>query len=456
VNAGKSTLVNALIGQCVAPTDVSECTRVVTWYRYGTPQRLDIKLRDGSVHEMLLGPDGRLPSALGVPPSQVLEIDVWLANNTLRSMTLIDTPGLGSLNEEFSSATEELLSMDRASREATAAADALVFLLNNEVKADELAMIREFRRRGGDGGGPMASVVAVLSKADKLGAGPAWRETAEAMAKRLAETLSDDLAVVVPMAGLLAETAEGALLTETDAFHLRIMAEMDPGEVALSVLSADRFVHADSTVPPEARVRLLELLDIRGVSESIELAREGTNGAAALRRELARRSGIADLRKALGEAFRHQGEVFKLRSAIDAISKCCFVPAGDADRSTLEELYDNLERFSVEPSAHRISEMEALYLCARGDVVLPDSMLEELRAMATGRDWPERLRVDTDDPETIRGAAVAGESRWRLFAFGSATTGQSRVARVMQRSFSVAWTSCGHVDALTERSGYES
>ena len=40
VNAGKSTLVNALLRQRVAPTDVSECTRYVTWYRYGVPERL--------------------------------------------------------------------------------------------------------------------------------------------------------------------------------------------------------------------------------------------------------------------------------------------------------------------------------------------------------------------------------------------------------------------------------
>jgi hypothetical protein len=33
VKAGKSTLLNALVGERVAPTDASECTRVVTWYR---------------------------------------------------------------------------------------------------------------------------------------------------------------------------------------------------------------------------------------------------------------------------------------------------------------------------------------------------------------------------------------------------------------------------------------
>ena len=37
VKAGKSTLLNALVGEQVAPTDAGECTRVVTWYRDGTP-----------------------------------------------------------------------------------------------------------------------------------------------------------------------------------------------------------------------------------------------------------------------------------------------------------------------------------------------------------------------------------------------------------------------------------
>ena len=35
VKAGKSTLVNALLGRRVAATDVGECTKVVAWYRYG-------------------------------------------------------------------------------------------------------------------------------------------------------------------------------------------------------------------------------------------------------------------------------------------------------------------------------------------------------------------------------------------------------------------------------------
>ena len=47
VKAGKSTLLNALVGEQVAPTDAGECTRVVTWYRDGTTPRIVLHPRDG-------------------------------------------------------------------------------------------------------------------------------------------------------------------------------------------------------------------------------------------------------------------------------------------------------------------------------------------------------------------------------------------------------------------------
>ena len=100
VKAGKSTLVNALLGQRVAPTDISECTRVVTWFKYGHPERLVINLRGGGEHVSQLASGGVLPRELDVPVEQVASVHAYLANTTLRSMTLIDTPGLGSVHDE--------------------------------------------------------------------------------------------------------------------------------------------------------------------------------------------------------------------------------------------------------------------------------------------------------------------------------------------------------------------
>src|SRR3954451_19497609 len=47
VKAGKSTLLNALVGERVAATDAGECTRVVTWYAHGEQARALARLRSG-------------------------------------------------------------------------------------------------------------------------------------------------------------------------------------------------------------------------------------------------------------------------------------------------------------------------------------------------------------------------------------------------------------------------
>ena len=46
--AGKSTFVNALLGENVAPTDAGVCTRVVTWYRHDTGASVEVTYRSGN------------------------------------------------------------------------------------------------------------------------------------------------------------------------------------------------------------------------------------------------------------------------------------------------------------------------------------------------------------------------------------------------------------------------
>jgi GTPase SAR1 family protein len=86
VNSGKSTLVNALLGQRVAPTNKSECTRLVTWFRYGHPQRVEIETAAGIVKALPLAPDGLLPETLGVPVETVKGLHCYLANDSLKDV----------------------------------------------------------------------------------------------------------------------------------------------------------------------------------------------------------------------------------------------------------------------------------------------------------------------------------------------------------------------------------
>ena len=48
VKAGKSTLLNALVGEQLAPTDAGECTKIVTWYQHGHTYRVTLDMADGT------------------------------------------------------------------------------------------------------------------------------------------------------------------------------------------------------------------------------------------------------------------------------------------------------------------------------------------------------------------------------------------------------------------------
>ena len=70
VKAGKSTLLNALVGEAIAATDAGECTRVVTWYVDGHSPSVTLHPRDGGPSRQLRikRVDGALDIDLGRRP----------------------------------------------------------------------------------------------------------------------------------------------------------------------------------------------------------------------------------------------------------------------------------------------------------------------------------------------------------------------------------------------------
>jgi len=100
LKSGKSTLLNALVGQELAATDAGECTRVVTWYRDGHTYRILAHPHNGPPRPVTPGPTGAARDLGGLRPEDVDRLVVDWPSAALRSMTLIDTPGLDSLSSE--------------------------------------------------------------------------------------------------------------------------------------------------------------------------------------------------------------------------------------------------------------------------------------------------------------------------------------------------------------------
>jgi hypothetical protein len=425
VKAGKSTIVNALLRQAVAPTDVSECTKLVTWFQYGNPQRVVADLEGGGSVELQLTRAGTLPAELSVGRGRAVAVRVYLANETLRSMTLIDTPGIGSVHDDLSMSTRELLAARRDTSAAAATADAVVLVLNAAMLKDDLDVLASFRAAGPLRSG--ANVVGVLSRADQLEdpSGDPWG-SAMRLAGRLAQQLRSDLATVVPVIGLLAETAETARLTEPDARNLTALAGLPQPELERLTWSTDRFLAADLPLSGESRSRLLARLDLFGLNRSAQLVREGVIGAGALRRSLSELSAIAEARRVLVTELDERGQLFKVASVLRALHALSFRPAEDGD-GRLAALRGDVEDVFLDPAMHEIAELEAAHELEAGGLAIDDDLVAEAGRLFA-RSGREHLTTD-------RSMAEDGMRRWRTVLATTTAPRVAAVARVVLRSY---------------------
>ncbi|WP_460774509.1 dynamin family protein [Microbacterium sp. GXF7504] len=317
VKAGKSTLLNALIGERVAPTDAGECTRAVTWYRHGHTPRITAHLVDGTRRVLPIERvDGRVDlSRTGIDAADTDHIDIRWPAESLRGMVLIDTPGIGSLSRDTSARSISFLTDPVAVPEA----DAAIYLLRH-LHATDLQFL-EALSHGRDHARGMA-VLAVLSRADEIGSG---RIDSMLSSTKIADRYRRDgelgaLALnAVPVAGLLAEAAR--TLREEEFAAFRKLAALDRATRDGMLVSVDRFLQPMSSSAPtvEERRRLLERFGVFGVRVAIALVRGGVQTSSALAERLVIQSGLNDVEEVVATQFRARAAALKARAVLDGL-----------------------------------------------------------------------------------------------------------------------------------------
>ena len=229
VNTGKSTLVNALVGSLVAPTATQELTSVPTVYVFGSPPSATAVMDDGGRAHLALSAAGPvLPSQL-LARTRMLEVQLQLA--TLREATILDTPGLGSVSSDNSPRTNTVL---LSTAEEQFDPDLVLYLVRDAFRPDDFDFIREFKSLDSLMGPSRRRIVAgVISHADSYGGG-AWQQVdpfVAAGAAASALVAGKDLAFVVPVSGLMAETARCGMLTEQFTTALAQLAPLSPEQL---------------------------------------------------------------------------------------------------------------------------------------------------------------------------------------------------------------------------------
>ena len=85
VKAGKSTLLNALVGEELAPTDAGECTKLVTWYIGGHAARGDRGAQGRAARAAPVQPEGgALDVDLGAPVDEFDHLEVSWPSSRLQ------------------------------------------------------------------------------------------------------------------------------------------------------------------------------------------------------------------------------------------------------------------------------------------------------------------------------------------------------------------------------------
>lgn len=411
VNAGKSTLLNAMVGETMAATDAAECTRLVTWYRYAPTPQLTLHPKTGASRQL---PVNRRNGALlvdldGTPAADVDRLVVDWPSRSLLDTTLIDTPGIASVTPETSQRTIAFLTPE----EQPTAADAVIYLMRH-LHATDLRFLEAFSEDGVAGSGGL-NAIAVLSRADEIGAG---RMDALMSARRIAARYRTDPRLVgrchqvVAVAGLLAQAGRSLRQDEFRAFADLAGAPRDETDALL--LSADRFLYrgprVEHLVPADTRRSLLERFGLFGVRLATTLVRQGSGSPDLLAAELVRRSGLDDLRQAVTTQFAQRRDLLKARSALLAVDHVLrHQPCADPGplRAEVEQ---------VLAGTHEFTELRLLAAIRAATVPLPDAYRAEAERLlgAGGAEPAKRLGlVDDTDPRTLHAVAVEALQRWR-------------------------------------------
>ncbi|MER5261082.1 dynamin family protein [Actinosynnema sp. NPDC002837] len=445
IKSGKSTLVNALIGRRVAPTDVGECTRLVTRFQYGTVDRIEVVFADGRKQVLPFEANGSIPPDLGVDVERVSHIEAYLTNAVLRDLTVIDTPGLGSLDAASVARTEALLGgeLDPVSRNAVAGAEAVLYVVTQGVRADDQQALAAFTAATASREAGPVNAIAVLNKADTIAAetveganGDTW-QAAVLLAERQALTLKPRVADVLPVIGLVAESTETGGFTSADADALRRLAELDDATRETMLISADLFVSWECDVPVGTRTRLLEKLDLYGVGKALEaIDAEPGITAGALRRKLLDASGLDGVRAKLNAVFRSRADGIKAAAALASVTS---LAAASGDPNERQRVHDAIEVLLAKPEAHQLRLLEALTLVASGAVAMPNDLVEEVLRFGSSPDLAEQLGLRGRPPQELIAYALERAGWWRSFASFGATPAQSRVAHVVHRAYFLIW-----------------
>ncbi len=157
VKSGKSTLLNALIGEVISPVDILEATAVIMEVAYGEQEKACIYFRDGTQKEYSIKQAHAYLKQYQSDKffsSNIKNVQIFKSSEKFKNYNLVDTPGLASVTEANMKTTHDYIQRS----------DVILWVLNGEDLGD--LDIMEQMQKVNSYGKPMACIISHIDEID--------------------------------------------------------------------------------------------------------------------------------------------------------------------------------------------------------------------------------------------------------------------------------------------------
>ncbi len=371
-NSGKSTFVNALVGEEVAPMGITPTTATINVLKYGAERGGRVVYRDDSTRDVAWEEVPALLRGLDEEEARRIRVvEVLYPLETLQRVNVVDTPGLNSILPEHEETAREFIAQadailwlfsvgqagkatEREALERVRAEQKKALGVVNKIDRTDEEGLREILRHLRDGFGDLVEALVPFSAREALLGRSDPARLARSNRAELDRALEERFFAKSKSIKREAATRRlGALLDEAAARAERIITSGRQAEIdaAQAAVRADRVLFAQHFLPQE-RLRLaadLDALWTAGAREVLDFVRPrrwafGSNQAAPADRDFL--LGLVEEKlAALGDGSRARVAA-EVARALDAVRPLGEPAAEDPLRLLDEQVYGRHRAFS--------------------------------------------------------------------------------------------------------------
>lgn len=421
VNAGKSTVVNALMEKELAPVDSTEATYNISWIKYGDVESYTIHFKDTDTTEcrsslkdlkdFVLRSDKEDTKRL---QNRIKYVEISYPSPVLKTFNIIDTPGLNSVFGYDSQNTKDFLKESKP--------DAILFLFHKNPGEKDAKEIVDYFQDGALAQANPINAVGVLTKTDNYWPQADPIEQGREVVKRLPGEIDQLMYNIYPLCGAAAFGA--TTMTQQDLDGLIALSGLSPAILQFLLSDASIFSTKEELksgkIPVSTTMReaLYRKFGLFGIGLACNLIKEHSiSNCEMLSVAILQKTGFLELKQAIVLHFGNRAYLIKLHNGIQRIKKNSFEKKQSltADEQQIaSDVYNMVSR--LEDEEHSFREFKILRDYYAGELRLSPEEIKDVTEVTgeNGISCAERLGLPTKSTiEEMLASADEKLARWR-------------------------------------------